>query len=66
MKDLKDLEGATEVEVDTKMDKLVEEDQFIVTTAMSKGIFQEIVHFQEDPDVHTAGIILTLLKTVLI
>jgi hypothetical protein len=37
MKDLKDLEGSQEVEVDIEVDELVEEDKFIVTIVMRQG-----------------------------
>jgi hypothetical protein len=63
MKDLKDLEGVMEVEEDTEVDELAEEDQFIATIVMSKDTWKETFHFQEDLGVHIVGITLMLLKT---
>jgi hypothetical protein len=45
MKDLNDLEGIIEVEVDTKVDVLVEEDHLVATIVMIKDTWQETFHF---------------------
>jgi hypothetical protein len=45
MKNHKDLEGIAEVEEDTEVDELVEEDQSIAIIVMRKDTFQETVHF---------------------
>jgi len=47
MKDLKYLKAVAEEEVDIEVDKLVEEDHFSYTAAMSNEIYLEIIHFQE-------------------
>jgi hypothetical protein len=62
MKDLKDMEEVTEVEVDIEVEKLVEEDQFVVIIVMRKGILQETSHFHEDPGAHIVETILIPLK----
>ena len=41
MNDLSDLEGVEEVEEDTKVDKLEEEDQFTTTIVMRKDTWRE-------------------------
>jgi len=45
MKDLNNLEGIIEAEVDTKVDVLVEEDQLVATIVMIKDTWQETFHF---------------------
>jgi len=48
MKDLSDLEGVGEVEEDTKVDELEEEDQFTTTIVMRKDTWRETVYFLDE------------------